>query len=432
FDLVCDRRFLTALASSLYYLGLMLANASLGYASDVLGRRPVILLTLHLILVTGLWISFANSFLMFAILRVVMGLLSQGLQSASFVMAIELFPVHHRGLAGCVIQFVWGLGCLYLSAVAWFVQDWRIIQLALLVPTALNAISLWSVNESLRWLLAKGKTQRASETVERVAAFNKIASPLAGDDHSVLAEYKVHCEKHHSSYLALVRTPQMFRRTVCLSVVLFGVNTGYFGMTYNNAELAGDRYLNFFLGSITETVAYGAGAFVVVRFGRKRTLFACLLSGALCCLISGCIPRSGGTNDIFITIFSVMGRFSMAACFCASDAFTAELFPTIVRNMGVGVCTLVGRIGSAIAPQISALRHVAFDQLPPLIFAVTAFTGAMVILLLPETVGQRLPDTVEDVERTAADRGPSRASSQSKPKSIPDVQLAMLKSANLP
>ncbi|GFR78689.1 solute carrier family 22 member 7 [Elysia marginata] len=180
-------------------------------------------------------------------------------------MAIELFPVHHRGLAGVGTQVFWGLGCLYLSGVAWLAQDWRTIQLVMLMPTALSAIALWFVGESLRWLLAKGKTQRASKAVEHMSALNKVANPVSGDDHSVLAEYQVHCEKHHSSYLALVRTPQMCRRTFSLSVILFGVNFGYFGMTYNNAELAGDRYLNFFLGSITETIAYVTGAFVVVR-----------------------------------------------------------------------------------------------------------------------------------------------------------------------
>ncbi|GFR80101.1 organic cation transporter protein [Elysia marginata] len=210
----------------------------------------------------------------------------------------------------------------------------------------------------------------------------------------------------------------------------FGVNMGYFGMTYNNAELAGNRHLNFFLGSITETIAYILGAFVVVRFGRKRSLFACLLLGSLCCLISGVITRSGGINDILVTIFSVLGRFAMAACYCASDTFTAELFPTIVRsvlvlsrNTGVGVSTLVGRSGSALAPQISALRHVAFAQLPPLIFASVAFASAMLILLLPDTTGQRLPDTIEDVEQTWASRDLNSNALQSKPESNKDIQL---------
>ncbi|GFO34095.1 solute carrier family 22 member 6-a [Plakobranchus ocellatus] len=450
FDLVCERGYLTYLASMLYYLGLMLANMTLGYASDAVGRKPVVLMTIYLILLTGLGIAFANSFTLFVVLRVVMGVLSQvrslrivselgdlrpsgpppsqgagggvrtrdrkvfadlrtdslsavtptdlGLQSAAFVLGIELFPVQHRGAAGSVNQVIWGLGCLYLSAVAWLARDWRLIQLCMLVPTALSALSLWYVGESPRWLLARGKTQRASLVVERIASFNKIDNPVEEKDHSHLSEYTVHGEEHSSSYLALVRTPQMRRRTLSLSVVLFGVNIGYFGMTYNNAELAGDKYLNFFLGSVAETVAYAFGAFVVVRYGRKRPLFVYLLSGSVCCLLSGVISRSGATNNVLVTIFSILGRFSLAACFCASDTFTAELFPTVVRSMGVGVCTFVARLGSTLAPLISALRTVTFSQLPPLVFAAFAFAGAMVILLLPETLTQDLPDTVDDVE----------------------------------
>ncbi|GFO48012.1 solute carrier family 22 member 6-a [Plakobranchus ocellatus] len=404
FDLVCERGYLTYLASMLYYLGLMLANMTLGYASDAVGRKPVVLMTIYLILLTGLGIAFANSFTLFVVLRVVMGVLSQGLQSAAFVLGIELFPVQHRGAAGSVNQVIWGLGCLYLSAVAWLARDWRLTQLCMLVPTALSALSLWYVGESPRWLLARGKTQRASLVVERIASFNKIDNPVEEKDHSHLSEYTVHGEEHRSSYLALVRTPQMRRRTLSLSVVLFGVNIGYFGMTYNNAELAGDKYLNFFLGSVAETVAYAVGAFVVVRYGRKRPLFVYLLSGSVCCLLSGVISRSGEANNVLVTIFSILGRFSIAACFCASDTFTAELFPTVVRSMGVGVCTFVARLGSTLAPLISALRTVTFSQLPPLVFAAFAFAGAMVILLLPETLTQDLPDTVDDVENNSREK----------------------------
>ncbi|GFR78685.1 organic cation transporter-like protein [Elysia marginata] len=83
--------------------------------------------------------------------------------------------------------------------------------------------------------------------------------------------------------------------------------------------------------------------------------------------------------------------------------------------MGVGLCTLFGRLGSALAPQVSALRYVAFAQLPPLIFAAFAFSGAMLVLLLPETNGQRLPDTIEDVEEQSSSLEPSE---KLKPKSM--------------
>ena len=69
----------------------------------------------------------------------------------------------------------------------------------------------------------------------------------------------------------------------------------------------------------------------------------------------------------------------------------------IVRGMGLALTATMARIGGFIAPYISGIG-VKNSSLPFLIFGGSAIIGGLASLLLPETKGVKLPETVEDVE----------------------------------
>lgn len=59
---------------------------------------------------------------------------------------------------------------------------------------------------------------------------------------------------------------------------------------------------------------------------------------------------------------------------------------------------MLARIGSMVAPFIATGLSGFGHQLPPLIFGVVPIIGAILVLYLPETRGQELPETIEDSE----------------------------------
>lgn len=75
--------------------------------------------------------------------------------------------------------------------------------------------------------------------------------------------------------------------------------------------------------------------------------------------------------------------------------YTPELFPTVARNMGVGMSSTIGRIGSMLAPFIAALRVQAF-WIPPVVFTVAPVIGLVACWYLPETKGKKLADHLEE------------------------------------
>jgi hypothetical protein len=70
-------------------------------------------------------------------------LLLQGLQTCTFVLAMELFTPKMRTFVGAGMELFWGVGVMYLALLAWLIRDWRYIQLAISLPSVLSVTYLW-------------------------------------------------------------------------------------------------------------------------------------------------------------------------------------------------------------------------------------------------------------------------------------------------
>ncbi|XP_013411592.1 solute carrier family 22 member 15 [Lingula anatina] len=72
----------------------------------------------------------------------------------------------------------------------------------------------------------------------------------------------------------------------------------------------------------------------------------------------------------------------------------AEIYPTVIRHVGISFCASVSRLGAVIAPQILALRHI-YKPLPFIVWGTLTIATALLPFLLPETLGLSLPQTLE-------------------------------------
>lgn len=72
------------------------------------------------------------------------------------------------------------------------------------------------------------------------------------------------------------------------------------------------------------------------------------------------VPQSGAISHLLpfvpadlyylATALVIVGKFGVTAAFSIVYVYTAELYPTVVRNMGVGVSSTASRLGSILAP----------------------------------------------------------------------------------
>lgn len=63
-----------------------------------------------------------------------------------------------------------------------------------------------------------------------------------------------------------------------------------------------------------------------------------------------------------------LGKLAITFAFNSMYVFSAELFPTRVRSSALGACSLLGRLGSILAPQtpllVSTSQHISFTHRP--------------------------------------------------------------------
>ena len=52
---------------------------------------------------------------------------------------------------------------------------------------------------------------------------------------------------------------------------------------------------------------------------------------------------------------ALVGKAAVVSCFCTIFIYSNEIFPTVIRTVGVGACAFFGRVGSLLAPQLLLL-----------------------------------------------------------------------------
>ena len=58
---------------------------------------------------------------------------------------------------------------------------------------------------------------------------------------------------------------------------------------------------------------------------------------------------------VLMISLSVVGKFGISAAFTIMFVYIAEIFPTSIRSLGIGTCSMAARIGGILAPFVADL-----------------------------------------------------------------------------
>ncbi|XP_061442113.1 solute carrier family 22 member 13-like [Rhineura floridana] len=395
FDLVCDRHDLHDISQSIYMLGLLTGALASGLLSDRFGRRPITLLSLLIEGTFGVAAAFVPNFYLYSAFRFLVGAAVSGIAISTLALATEWVGPDYRPQTVIVSHLGFVVGQMVLAGLAYAIRDWRMLQVAGSAPVFGLFFYLWVLPESARWLAAKGKMEEAKKLLQKAASVNKRTIPP-----KLLQQLKPEKTKS-ASILELLRNPHLGKVTFLMSSVWFVNSLAYYGLSLNVGSFGFNIYLTQVIFGAVEIPARLSCVFLMQWLGRKKCqTFALFLGGTICLLIT-VIPKD---LPVLVTVFAISGKFILSGSFSTSYVYSAELFPTVVRQTGVGVCQMAARLAGIISPLIGLLDKY-HPSIPVVIFGSTAVVGGILSSFLPETCGKELSDHLDD---NAGNQRPSK------------------------
>ncbi|KAK4024994.1 hypothetical protein OUZ56_010492 [Daphnia magna] len=338
FDLTCENEWKETLASSVYMFGMLIGAATLGNIADRIGRKLAFSVNVVLLATLTTGLAFSPNFITFCVLRFLCGVTAIGHFLILFVWGVEAVGKKYRVMCGFIYQCVFTVGCAVLGLVAFYIRDWKNLQLVISVPMFALVSLYWVVPESIRWLIAKKRYSEARLLILQAAKMNKKNVP----DHLIFVEKE--------------KSDDTGGRDHEGEPVSGSVSKGESIQDVFHSKVLLKRFAIMFLAWIAavmgavEIPAYISGIFLVDKLGRKPTLSGGLIASGVACLITGLVPED--PPAIRIT-FSMLGKLFISCVMATVYSYTSDLFPTSARSAAVGLCSTFGRVGGILCTYYS-------------------------------------------------------------------------------
>lgn len=403
--LVCEKNFLATIGKMTLFAGFGAGTFGAGLISDNYGRKPAIVLMSQMLFGCGILASIMPNYISFVIVWFLTGVAAIGVYTVGFVWAMESVSGRWKTFVGMTMNFSWPIARFVVPLVAYVTRDWKtqfqvLSSLAIFAPLLMNYVP-----ESPRWLLAtndKTKMLVARDILEKAAEqngqFNEDTPNKLDALCQPLNEEEIKKKKAAQlGFFDIFRIPLLRRRALVMYYNWFVNSFVLYGLSLNWQSMTGSLFTNFMIGAALDFPAKTLAMILLIKTGRRWPYIICIFISGTAFLLMLPFERGVYPSDWPIVVMAMIGNLFVSTTFAMIWMYTPELFPTNIRNASLGSCSLVARIGGVLANLVGQLAEVDL-RIPPLLFGTSALISAFLTLLLPETAGKPLPNTVEDCE----------------------------------
>jgi len=406
-NLVCKNYFWIPTIDSFMMIGLLLGSFIFGVMSDKIGRRHTLVIAVLCCCVGNLIGCAMYNHWSYATARILSSAGGEGAFVLAFTMSLEYSGVKERvpclpwvtysTLLANFIGVPFALGETIPVFFGKYLKEWRTFQAGVSAAMSVACLVWFFLPESPRWLIANGKEEEAKKMIEKAAAINKVKlSPDVfvskedpGEDES---------DKFPVYGLKDLFRPSQLRITIAMFICWPVVTLLYYGLTLSadKIKMTDDLYLSYVLVALVEIPAYIFLPLIIDIWGRKPLFAFTQLVPGICCIVAAFLDEG-----VFFTILALGAKLGAAAAFNVTFMYTAQLYPTSIRNSAVGSCSTIARLGGLLSPWVGKYlpeTGALPEEVPMCLFGGFGVLGGLCALMLPDTVGFQLPNTFEDIE----------------------------------
>nr|CAD7406602.1 unnamed protein product [Timema cristinae] len=391
---VCDKEIYITNLYSFNRVGDIVGTLVMGQLGDMIGRRPVFFISLAMLVVGRLVNAFTSDmYYVFMAVTVFTSIPVTALYQTPLIIGIEVSASEERSLIALLQCIGWTAGLCTMPLVFWALSgDWFLFLIISTIPSVFFLFSCNLFPESPRWYAAMGKTSKCVKVLKKIAKVNGKTLP-----EETLANFKLLNEKKEQAYgiASLCSSWRLAKNTFLISTSWSLGNIMYYILMLNVNTMAGNPFMNFFWQSLVELPGYFLGNYLSEKLGRRW-----MNSGTFLLMALAHIPIILMINrpDLswVITCMIVFIKLGVTVSGYAGYLQAMETFPTCVRQTGCALGSLAASIVGTVGPYIILLGTTTDKRYAYGITALTTLLGAITTSFLPETLNQKLPETLAD------------------------------------
>ena len=361
-------------------IGMLIGALVSGAATDVLGRRKVMLLSISWFSIAMGLTALAPTAGIFGLLRFVAGLGLGGVVPTAIALTVEYSPSGRRQLHNALMYSGYSVGGIAAALIGLALlpqTDFRVMYAIGVLPLLVVVPIAWKfMPESMLFLRARGRHDEAAALARRygVALEDLPATPGAGQENRLAGIRTLFTRRY------IVATVLFAAASFCGLLLVYGLNT-WLPKIMQQAGYQLGSSLAFLLvlnaGAILGTI--GASR-VADRIGPKPvTTAAFLAAAASILLLSVNLPTA-----LLFLLVAVAGLGSVGTQILV-NGYVAVHYPDISRATALGWSLGVGRFGAILGPVLGGLvvgSSLGFEW-NFYLFAAFALVGAVLILGVP-------------------------------------------------
>ena len=388
-----------------------------GTLSDYLGRKLTMLISAALFSISAIGCAVCGSFDSLVAYRIIGGV---GIGIVSIVSPIyisEVSPAKIRGTLVSLYQLAVTVGFLlaYLAnwvidaggdlAVAgnlwtnmWNAEMWRGMLGSETLPALLFFTIIFFIPESPKWLIVKGKLDKASTVLAKIYASDaEVKEEIQTTQTSLRGESK-------GAWSDLLKPGILIAVIAGSAIAILGQFMGVNAVLYYGPKIFSDAgfdnpMFSTVLVGVVNMVTTILAVFIIDKVGRKQLIYWGV-SGMILCLLAIGIYFAWGTQIGLSNGF--MLTFFLAYVFCCAISISAivfvllsEMYPNSVRGRAMSIAGFALWIGTYLIGQLTPIL-LGWSQAGTFFIFAACCVPYMLIMwkVIPETTGK----TLEEIE----------------------------------